>query len=122
MATILFVDNDRDFAMGRVQKLQNEGYSVIFAKSPEEALVVLERETVDLLITDLRLRADNDEFDWSGLTLVRKSGLPAKRKILISSDFPEPVRNQTTDFCELLDNKLAGPQAMLDMVAKLLKA
>ncbi len=71
-ATLLFVDNDRDFLETRSEFLEQAGYQVFAAASPEEARGVLARDEIDLAILDIRLRDDDDEKDTSGLTLAKE--------------------------------------------------
>lgn len=52
---ILIVDDDEDLAMLIVDMLEDNGYSVIYASSIEEAYDVLEKQSVDLILLDINL-------------------------------------------------------------------
>lgn len=67
MALILVVDDESGIREVLRAALSAEGYRVMAATNGEEALTVLERETVDLLITDLSM----PEMD--GIELLRRA-------------------------------------------------
>ena len=61
--TILVVDDERNIREGLAEALALEGYEVATAADGEEALAVMGREEVDLVITDLRMpRLAGDEL------------------------------------------------------------
>jgi DNA-binding NtrC family response regulator len=53
--TVLVVDDERNIREGLAEALALEGYEVAAAADGEEALTILGREEVDLVITDLRM-------------------------------------------------------------------
>ena len=65
--TVLLVDDDDDFLEMMRDVLASNGYRVLCAGSPEEALRSMETEGVDLVITDVMM----DSVD-SGLSLSRR--------------------------------------------------
>ncbi|MDZ7363573.1 MAG: response regulator [candidate division KSB1 bacterium] len=81
---LLLADNDAEFLHTRKEILEAESYDVVSASSPEEAKALLQDQTVDLAIVDLRLRDDKDEADISGLALI-KSAAPHVPKILMTA-------------------------------------
>lgn len=122
--TILFADNHPDFSKARVEILEAEGYQVISAANPTETRRLLEKNSIDLAILDIRLLDDDDEKDTSGLTIAKEVA-PAVPKIILT-DYPsvEAVREAlkpqfhglppAVDFLE----KKAGPEAMLASVRR----
>ena len=64
--TVLFVDDERDLLNSLKRLLRSESYQSIFAQSGQEALDLLERKRVDVIITDLGM----PEMD--GMTLLKQ--------------------------------------------------
>jgi predicted nucleotide-binding protein len=67
--TLLLVDNDPDFLASRSKRLQDDGFEVVTASSPEEAKAKLKKLRIDVAILDVRLRDDHDPDDVSGIEL-----------------------------------------------------
>ena len=65
MDPILVVDDEADFVANYQRLLRRRGYRVVSAGSRGDGLVILERDPLALVITDLRLP------DGDGLELVR---------------------------------------------------
>ena len=86
---VLIVDDEPNvaFFLRRALERSNQGYCVSVAHSGEEALEILERSPVDLLVTDLRMPG------ISGLDLIRRVRAinPATRTILITAYGDEEV-------------------------------
>jgi CheY-like chemotaxis protein len=61
-ATVLFVDDDRDFLESKRLYLEARGYRVLTAESPDAALVVLEQETPVVIFLDLMMEHIDDGF------------------------------------------------------------
>ena len=80
-ARLLLVDDDPGLLKLLGMRLVSEGYSVVTAESGPEALRVLGREKVDLVISDLRM----DEMD--GLQLFREiqKGQPGMPVIILTA-------------------------------------
>lgn len=122
--TILFADNHPDFSKARSEMLEAEGYRVVLAANPTEARRLLEKNSIDLAILDIRLLDDDDEKDTSGLTLAKEVA-PTVPKIILT-DYPsvdavrEALKPQfhglppAVDFLE----KRAGPEAMIASVKR----
>jgi len=79
--TILVVDDERNIREGLREALALEGYEVAAAADGEEALAVMRREEVDLVITDLRMpKLAGDELlkrlssDWSAVPVIILTG------------------------------------------------
>lgn len=63
--TILFVDDDPTTRKIYETKSNNSGYTTLMAANPAEAVALLKRETVDLIVTDLMM----PEYD--GVDLIK---------------------------------------------------
>lgn len=83
---ILLADNEERFREAFRKLLNKQGYKVIIAKTPKEALRILQtqRYSIDLAILDLRLKNDKDDKDLSGLDIAKRTDslIP---KIIISA-------------------------------------
>ncbi len=55
MATILVVDDEKNIRTLYTMELSKEGYKVLTAETAEEAMDILDREKVDVVILDIRL-------------------------------------------------------------------
>ncbi len=55
-ARLLIVDDEESIRLLYQQEFADEGYHVLLASSGEEALKVLEKEPVDLVILDIRMK------------------------------------------------------------------
>ncbi len=53
--TILVVDDDQDMVSALCDILRQAGYRALSANSGHDALAIIERETPDVLISDLRM-------------------------------------------------------------------
>jgi len=81
---VLMVDNDRDFLETWTEYLRAAGYEVHKATSLEQAEQLLERIWVHAAIIDVRLRAENDEKDISGLSLATRKAYQPLSKIILT--------------------------------------
>ena len=63
--TVLFVDDDEIVLQSLERGLLNESYNKLFAKSCKEALEILQREEVHVIVTDMRMP------EMNGLELLR---------------------------------------------------
>ncbi len=80
-ARLLLVDDDPGLLKLLGMRLVSEGYSVVTAKSGPEALRVLGREKVDLVISDLRM----DEMDGLQLFSEIQKGQPGMPVIILTA-------------------------------------
>ncbi len=67
MARVLVAEDDRNTLTGLVEILRQEGYDVVGVESGKKALRYLERESFDILLTDLRMP------DLNGMQLYEQS-------------------------------------------------
>ncbi len=80
-ARLLLVDDDPGLLKLLGMRLVSEGYSVVTAESGPEALRVLGREKVDLVISDLRM----DEMDGLQLFSESQKGHPGMPVIILTA-------------------------------------
>ncbi|HBT5688308.1 TPA: two-component system response regulator GlrR [Klebsiella pneumoniae] len=80
-ARLLLVDDDPGLSKLLGMRLVSEGYSVVTAESGPEALRVLGREKVDLVISDLRM----DEMDGLQLFSEIQKGHPGMPVIILTA-------------------------------------
>lgn len=80
-ARLLLVDDDPGLLKLLGMRLVSEGYSVVTAESGSEALRVLGREKVDLVISDLRM----DEMDGLQLFSEIQKGQPGMPVIILTA-------------------------------------
>ena len=83
---ILLVDNNDDYRHTLDEFLTVLGYRVITAANPFQARNILASQTVDLIMTGVRLIDDSDPLDKSGLELA-KQVVPQVPKIIMTA-FP----------------------------------
>ena len=127
MAIILFADNDPDFLSTRCEYLEKEGYTVIRASNPTQAMRQLERGGIDLAVLDIRLKDDSDRNDTSGLALAKKVALSTPKIILTGFPDFQTVLETLSPQLEGLPPAFAyiqkkdGPQAMLQAIRKTLE-
>jgi CheY-like chemotaxis protein len=82
MDPILVVDDEADFVANYQRLLRRRGYRVVSAGSRSDGLVIVEREPLALVITDLRLP------DGDGLELVRAARrLPTPTPSIVVTGF-----------------------------------
>ena len=74
--TVLFVDDEEKVLTSLRRGLLDEPYSTLFAKSGEEALEILERREVHVIVTDMRMP------EMGGLELLR----------IVKEQYPQIVR------------------------------
>ena len=88
--TVLIVD-DESYVLRSLQRvLRNETYQILTANSGSEALKILERESVDLIVSDLRMPG----MDGSELLRVVSELYPGMPRILLSgnADLPSVIK------------------------------
>jgi DNA-binding NtrC family response regulator len=81
MAKILIAEDDRNTLSGLVEILQEEGYEVKGVDNGREALRAIERETYDILLTDLKM----PDFDGLQLYEASRNRAPDMRTIVMTA-------------------------------------
>lgn len=125
---ILIADNIPEFLHVRSEYLENAGYTVYSAGTPDEARRILCEEQVHLAILDIRLEDDDEDKDTSGLQLAQDIKFRAIPKIMLTNypsaeyarDALKAVASGLPPAVDFL-TKQQGPQVMLDAVAEALK-
>ena len=126
-ATILFVDNDKEFLQTWREFLEQDGYQVFPAFDPVEAETTLDKQQIDLVVIDIRLVNNEDKDDFSGLNLAKRMALGIPKIIL--TRFPtwtgvrEALGSQLDSLPPAIDfvAKQDGPQALLTAIRRVLK-
>ncbi|MBS0184482.1 MAG: sigma-54-dependent Fis family transcriptional regulator [Nitrospira sp.] len=67
MATILIVDDEKNYLWMLDELLRGEGFDVVTCEKGTDALIVLREATIDVLLTDLRMA------EMDGLTVLEKA-------------------------------------------------
>ena len=65
---ILIVDDEKNTREGLKKALESSGYAIALASGADEALRIMERQKVDILLTDLKMPRVN------GMELMRRAG------------------------------------------------
>lgn len=117
---ILLADNSEDYHRSLKGLLELENYAVEIAVSVQQALEILKSTDFDLILVDLRLTDDDDQYDISGLEVAKRAqslSIPCVfvsgfttieyQRIALRSRGAMPL---ALDFIE----KQRGPQAVLD--------
>ena len=113
--TILCVDDEDLPRTLRKLILQKQGYQVIPASSGAEALALLERGGISLVLTDQLMPG----MTGTELTKLVKSTRPAMPVILISGVNEIPP---DAIYADRFISKVGGPQLLFDTVAEVLAA
>jgi CheY-like chemotaxis protein len=112
--TILCVDDEENPRTLRKLILEKQGYQVITAASGREALEVLNRTRVNLVLSDQMMPG----MTGSQLTKSVKAILPSMPVILISGVNEIPT---DADCADRFVSKIGGPQLLFNTVAEVLE-
>jgi two-component system KDP operon response regulator KdpE len=123
---LLLADDQAQYRKSLRTYLELEGYDFAEAETPEDAIEILENETFNLVLADLRMRDENDSNDWGGIEVARfasQHGIPC----IIVTAFPSvevaryALRARGGEpFAQDLVTKASGPQAVLDSINSIL--
>lgn len=113
-ATILCVDDEETALFLRKAVLQKFGFDVITATSAREALEILDRSKVDLLLSDLLM----PELPGTELARLVKERFPDLPVVIVSGVNEMPAEAGCTD---LFVSKLEGPVALCGHVRRVLQ-
>ncbi len=75
MTRVLVVDDEKNIRKLYESELRREGYEVLTAESGEEALEVIDREPLDLVVLDIRLEG-MDGIDCLRTIMEKRRDLP----------------------------------------------
>ena len=122
-ARVIVVDDLPYVREALAELLRTAGYQVVAAESGPAALAELERETADLLLTDLYMP---EMTGWDLVRAVRSRGLHSRRgapiciglySAVLSAFNREQLQRAQVDFAL---TKLTDPDALLDAVERAL--
>lgn len=113
--TILCVDDEETPRTLRKLILQKQGYQVITAASGAEALEVLDRVSIDLVLSDQMMPG----MAGTELTKSVKSMRPTMPVILISGVNEIPA---DASYADRFISKVGGPELLFETVAEVLAA
>ena len=112
---ILIVEDDAGLREALTDTLELGGYQVIATENAESALIALNQQHVDLVVSDIQMG------DMSGLSLLRsiKSRLPNMPVLLMTAfatinDAVQAMRDGATDYL----SKPFAPQVLLNLVGR----
>jgi CheY-like chemotaxis protein len=111
--TILCVDDEDVPRTLRKLILQKQGYQVITASSGEEALVLLQREGIQMVLTDQLMPG----MTGTELTKLVKTIRPAMPVVLISGVNEIPP---DAIYADRFISKAGGPELLFDTIAEVL--
>jgi DNA-binding NarL/FixJ family response regulator len=121
MAKILIVDDNpigRMLVAGVLQATRTPGMEILVASTAVEAAVILDRNSIDMLFTDLHMN------DVTGLQLIvklRKSGFTLPIVVVTMEESPEMLKKVLDAGATLVLSKRAKPaelQQALELVKK----
>jgi DNA-binding response OmpR family regulator len=112
MDRILLVDDEVDLVSTYERLLRRQGYRVVSAYSRRDGLVVVEREPLALVVTDLRLP------DGDGLDIVRaaRQTAPGPTPSLVVTAFASPA-SRAAALAAGASGYLAKPFGAADLVS-----
>jgi CheY-like chemotaxis protein len=130
-ATILLVDDDKDFLELERRILESRGYRVVCFSDPRAALAALhaggQPVTPDLVVTDLMMTSLDSGFTFARALKVdpRTAGIPIIIVSAVSSqkgfDFkPRTAADLEAMGADAFFDKPVAPEALLDKVKELL--
>ena len=92
--TVLLVEDNPDVATASTGLLEQLGYSVCWVSDAEAALKELDRDGIDLVVTDIVMPGKIDGLGLARAIQQKRPGLP----ILLATGYSEAAQNARTDF------------------------
>jgi len=92
--TVLLVEDNPDVATASTGLLEQLGYSVRWVSDAETALKELDRDGIDLVVTDIVMPGKIDGLGLARAIQQKRPGLP----ILLATGYSEAAQNARTDF------------------------
>ncbi len=121
MRTVLLADNDPDFLSTRAEFLEEAGYRVLQADSPELARKILDTTHVHLAILDVRLVDDEDDRDTTGISIASELRYRPVPKIILTEHPSVELTRQALrpradgpPFAFNFVKKIEGPDKMIE--------
>lgn len=93
--TLLLVDAESDILFALKRVFRHDGYTIVAANSATEALKVLSRHKIDVIISDQKMPG------MSGIEFLRaaKNSFPDSVRIMLSTDLEEQALCDAIDEC-----------------------
>jgi CheY-like chemotaxis protein len=111
--TIMIADNTPDTIDTLKSTLEREGYEVIVAATPDEAIQTLRtNSTIDLAVLDQRLVNESDPLDYSGIRVANES--PQHIPKIIFTAFPTAEAARAA-----LSPRVDAPPVTVDYLSKI---
>lgn len=117
MATILIVDDEPSIQLLYRDVLEEEGYRVLEASTGKEAAGLLERNPVDLVVLDIRLREESG-LDLLQSMVSRKPQVP----VILCSAYSSYQDNYTSWLADSYLVKSSDPEELAHEVRRVLSA
>jgi len=116
MDRILIVDDDKNVRLVYNEVLSDVGYEVLEAENGKETFDILDRELIDLVVLDIKLRAE------SGLDVLQKitKEFP-KLPVILCSAYASYQDDYTSWLAESYVIKSTDPEELLREVEKVLQ-
>jgi len=116
MSRILVVDDEQNIRFVYKEVLTDEGYEVIEAESAEGTFDILNRELIDLVLLDIKLRSE------SGLHILKRitTEFP-DTPVLLCSAYVSFQNDYTSWLADGYIVKSSDPEELLNEVDKVLK-
>jgi len=116
--TVLAVEDNAGMRRIVLRQLRELGYRVLEAETADAALLILERERVDLLFTDIVMPGEIDGYE---LARVARSRWP-DLKVVLTSGFPEAKVNGNSGPALVTKRLLTKPYRQVDLARTLREA
>jgi CheY-like chemotaxis protein len=116
-SNVLLIDDDAVGLMARKALLESRGYSVVTSATDSEAEQVLQSTPVDLVISDHFLRSTTGDRVVHRV----KQIMPAMPVIVVSGALRHELPPEALRGADAFVSKSEGPEALLEIVAALLK-
>jgi len=113
---ILFVDDEPLLldALRASLRSDRKRWDMVFAEGAREALAVIEREPVDILVTDMRMPG----MDGAALLAVVRESHPATARIVLSGQTDEPSARRLVNLAHQCLAKPARPEEIRDVLER----
>ncbi|MBI4228908.1 MAG: response regulator [Deltaproteobacteria bacterium] len=116
MSKILVVDDEQNIRFVYREVLTDEGYDVIEAESAEGTFDILNRELIDLVLLDIKLRSE------SGLHILKRIATEfPNTPVLLCSAYVSFQNDYTSWLADGYIVKSSDPEELLNEVDKVLK-
>jgi CheY-like chemotaxis protein len=110
-SVVLVADNKQATLDATSEALKQAGYATVEANSLPEARRKLEERRMDVAVLDVRLENDDDDKDYSGVTLAQTAAPEIPKVLYTTFPSPEVIRLASGP-------SLNGPPAVTSIVSK----